>query len=312
MLNNVTLPTMRPFALFAANAVLAVGLFSNVALQAGEPVAAPLSKSVNLEKAIDWREHTIAPVADPILFEDAVIRNEFRPVFGYQNIADDFATQGGDLQVYGMQLRWAVTPRFALMMVKGGWNEFHPGVGPDADGLGDLGVGMKYALIDLPEHQFILTPGVTYEFPTGDEEVYQGNGDGLWNFFVSSQKGFGDFHLQANVGIQVPNEDYWKSTILHYHLQADYYVCSHFIPFVVANGYTVVNEGGAAPLDSEGYDLVNFGSAYADGETQITVGGGFRSHLTSYLDFGFAYTKSVGKKEGFIDDRFIVDFVIKF
>ncbi|WP_075090501.1 hypothetical protein [Verrucomicrobium spinosum] len=80
----------------------------------------------------------------------------------------------------------------------------------------------------------------------------------------------------------------------------------------MANGYTVVKEGGVAPLDSEGYDLVNFGSAYADGETQITVGGGFRSHLTSYLDFGFAYTKSVGKKEGFIDDRFIVDFVIKF
>jgi hypothetical protein len=95
-------------------------------------------------------------------------------------------------------------------------------------------------------------------------------------------------------------------------LQADYYICSHFVPFVVANGYTVVKEGGLVPIDSEGYDLVNFGSSGASGSTQVTVGGGFRSQITESLDFGFAYTKSVSDQKGFIDDRFIVDFVIKF
>ncbi|MEZ0385665.1 MAG: hypothetical protein ACAI34_01260, partial [Verrucomicrobium sp.] len=124
MINNFTASTLRPFGLLATHAMLVVSFLQMNAAQAGESLtAAPISKGVTLEQAVDWREHTIAPVADPILFEDAVIRNEIRPVFGYQNIADDFATQGGDLQVYGMQLRWAATPRLGLMMVKGGWNE---------------------------------------------------------------------------------------------------------------------------------------------------------------------------------------------
>ena len=134
----------------------------------------------------------------------------------------------------------------------------------------------------------------------------------MFNLFVSAEKGFGDFHIITNVGLLLPVDGDAKSTILHYHIHADYYVCKLFIHFVVANGYSVVSPGTAVPLDTEGYDLTNFGSSASDGVTQATVGAGFRSRLTSNIDFGFSYEKAVVKPEGLVDDRYTVDFVIRF
>jgi len=290
---------------------LVVNVCAVSAAQAGE-VAPSAKEPVLDEKAVSWKVDTISPVTDPILFEDAVIRTEFKPVFGYQNISDDFFTGGGDLQVYGIQLRYAVTDRFALLGVKGGYAVFDPELGVDAEGWCDIGVGFKFSLIDDEENQFLLTPGVIFEFASGDEAIANGSGDGVWNLFISSQKGFGKFHLQSNVGLLLPNDGDAKSTILHYHLQADYYLCKWFIPFVVANGYSVVSEGKAVPLGSEGYDLINYGSSGSDGVTQATVGAGFRTRFSKNLDFGFSYEKAVVKPEGLLDDRYTVDFVIRF
>lgn len=278
--------------------------------RAGSPVAS--AKQPTLDQVANWKEDTLNPVLDPIAFEDAIIRSEIRPVFGHQRMADDFITQGGDLQVYGIQLRWAVTDRFALMLSKGGYNVVNPGVGPKVEGWGDLQVGMKYALIDDVANEFILTGGVLLSVPTGEEAVFQGVGSGIWNIFLASEKGFGKFHLLGNVGVMAPNDTKVNSTLLHYHLQADYRLCRWFHPYIAGNGYTVLSSGKNLPIDTEGYDLVNFGSSGAEGSTQLTLGGGFRSHLTKRLDFGFGYEKAVIKPLGLLDDRFTVDFVFKF
>ncbi|MCE9518175.1 MAG: hypothetical protein K8R87_01190, partial [Verrucomicrobia bacterium] len=134
--------------------------------QAGTP--APSPKQPTLDEVANWKDDTLNPVLDPIIFEDAIIRSEIRPAFGYQNLSKDFITQGGDLQVYGIQLRWAVTDRLALIFSKGGYNVINPGAGSKIEGWGDLQIGMKYALIDKPEDQFILTGGVILEVPTGE------------------------------------------------------------------------------------------------------------------------------------------------
>jgi hypothetical protein len=244
--------------------------------------------------------------------EDALIRSEVRPVMGYQHMANDFITHGGDLEVYGMQIRWAATDRLAFMLTKGGYNVINPGLGPKIKGWGDLVVGFKYAVIDDRANQFILTPGVLFEIPSGEKEVFQGRGSGIWNVFVAAEKGFDKFHLLANVGIFAPNDTSANSTEMHYHLQADYRCCQWFHPFIAGNGYTVLSAGKSLPIDTEGYDLVNFGSSAAGHSTQLTLGGGFRSHLTKNIDFGFAYEKAVVKPYGLLDDRYTVDFVIHF
>jgi len=43
---------------------------------AGAPVAAKNPAPVE----VDWKAHTIAPVTNPIFFEDPVIRSEIRPI----------------------------------------------------------------------------------------------------------------------------------------------------------------------------------------------------------------------------------------
>ena len=125
----------------------------------------------------------------------------------------------------------------------------------------------------------------------GKTEVFQGNGDGELNLFVSSAKGFGKFHLTGNTGLRVPFDTDEESLILHYDLMADYRICSWFQPFVSTSGITVLNEGSGPAFTTEGYDLINFGSSEAGGETQIVLGAGFRSQLTPSLSFGIAYER---------------------
>ena len=260
-----------------------------------------------------WKAKTISPVANPLFFESPFIESELRPIFVWHNIDKSFVTGGGDVQVYAAQLRWAVTDRLAIIATKDGYIDFNPKTTlPHKSGFADLAAGVKYALIDNEAHEFILTPGLKIEVPTGNQRVFQGNGAGEWDLFVSAGKGFNNFHMTGSLGSRLPNDWTEETASLHYSLQADYYVCDYFIPFVVGNAFTVLNNGRQLPLDVEGYDLINFGSSNAAGFTQATVGAGFRSKLCKRLDFGFAYEIGVTNPKGLFDDRFTVDLVVKF
>ena len=261
---------------------------------------------------MDWKTNTIAPVANPIFFEDAIIRSEIRPIFAYHRIDDGFITGGGEAQLYALQLRYAITDRLAFIATQDGFFDISLDNGADLDGWMDLAAGFKYAVIDDAANQFILTPGLTFHIPTGSEEVFQGRGDGEWNPFVSFQKGFNDLHVSGNVGLRIPNDSEAQSTVLHYSLMVDYHVNDLFIPFIVANGFTVVSEGNNLPITSEGYDVINFGSSLADGVTQMTVGAGFRTRITKNIDFGAAYEKAVLSPEGLTDDRVTLDLCFRF
>jgi hypothetical protein len=241
-----------------------------------------------------------------------VIRSEVRPIFAYHRIDDGFITGGGDAYLYALQVRYAITDRLAFIATQDGYFDVELKNGASLKGWMDLAAGFKYALIDDKADQFILTPGFTFHIPTGNEEVFQGRGSGEWNLFVSAEKGFDELHVSANVGLRVPNDTSLQSTIFHYSAMVDYHVCDLFIPFIVANGWTVASGGNGLPIDSEGYDVINFGSSHASGTTQMTVGGGFRSRLTKNIDFGVAYEKSVLTPQGLTDDRFTFDFCIRF
>lgn len=294
-------------------AALAAAATVTATSQAGTPVSTVSSKNTAAPvAAVDWKEHTISPVANPIFAEDPIIRTEIRPIFAYHNIDDGFITGGGDATLWALQLRFAITERLAFIATQDGYFDINLDNGANLDGWMDLAAGFKYALIDDKDNQFILTPGFTFHIPTGTEEVFQGRGDGEWNLFVSAEKGFGDFHLQSNVGFRIPNDSDQQSTIFHFSAMADYYVCDYFIPFIVCNGFTVVSEGNNLPIDSEGYDVINFGASRASGVTQMTVGAGFRTRITKNVDFGVAYEKAVLSPEGLTDDRLTFDISIRF
>lgn len=294
------------------SAALAVTATVSPSLIAGSPAAAGKNPVSVPASAVDWKDHTISPVANPIFFEDPVIRSEVRPIFAHHRIDDGFITGGGEAQLYAVQLRYAINDRLAFIATQDGFFDISLDNGAGLDGWMDLAAGFKYAAIDDVENQFILTPGVTFHVPTGSEEVFQGRGSGEWNIFVSAAKGYDDLHFTGNVGLRLPNDSDEQSTMLHYSLMADYRVCDLFIPFVVANGWTVLADGNGLPITSEGYDVINFGASQASGTTQMTVGGGFRSQVASNVYLGFAYEKAVLSPEGLTDDRFTFDVSVRF
>jgi hypothetical protein len=272
--------------------------------------AAALNLATSSSAADDWKEKTISPVSNPLFFEDPQINSEVRPIFAYHAIDDKFI--GGHANYYALQLRYAVTDRLAIIATKDGYIQLRSKALPNKDGWADIGGGLKYALVDDKEHQFILTPGLKIEVPSGNERVFQGNGSGEWDLFLSSSKGFGDFHLTGSGGVRLPNDWDAETASAHYSLQLDRYFCQYFIPFVGFNGHTVMSEGKAQPFHIEGFDLINFGSQHAEGFTQIVFSTGLRSRLVKNVDVGFSYETSVTRPEGLFDHRYTFDLIWRF
>jgi len=282
---------------------------------------AALGPGLHGADAEDWKTKAVSPVANPLFFEDPHIRTEVRPIFAYHRIADDLldgaglvGASEGTARYYALQIRWAVNDRLAIIATKDGYidTDFDNAPALSDDGWADIGAGLKYALIKSDEHQFVLTPGFKFEIPLGNTRVFQGNGSGEWDVFISSVKNWGDFRALGSVGARIPNNFSEETASAHYSLQFDYYSCRWFIPFITASGMTVLSEGDGMPLDVEGFDLINFGSSDAQGFTQIVGGVGFRSRLHKNADLGFAYEKSLTTPKGLFDDRFTVDIVFHF
>ncbi len=283
--------------------------FSSTAV-AGTPVVSAKAPAAPVE-AVSWKDQTIAPVTNPIFFEDAVIRSEIRPIFVYHNLDDQFLG-GGNAQLYAMQIRYALTDRLALIATQDGYFNINNKALADPHGWMDLALGLKYALIDNEPAQFILTPGFTFHVPTGERDVFQGRGGGEFNPFVSFQKGFGDLHVSGNLGFRIPVNQNEQSNIAHYSMMVDYYTCRWFIPFVSFNAFSVLGDAENIGLNTEGYDVMNFGAANANGRTQGAVGVGFRSRILDNVDLGLAYEKAVIKPYGLFDDRITLDVCIRF
>lgn len=254
----------------------------------------------------------ISPVSNPLYFEDAAIATEIRPIFIQHYIPSSFITGGGDVRVYAVQLRYAVNERLAIIATKDGFIEFNPKLLPHQDGWADLGAGVKYALVRDPEKRLLVTPGVKLEFPTGSQRVFQGNGSGVWDVFASVAKGWGKWEAQCNLGVTIPNDFDANTSVAHYSAQFGYDACRWFKPFVSANAFTVLTNGKGLPLNTEGSDLINFGSSNAQGQTQAMLGGGFRCGLTEKLELGVSAETSIGNPKGLFDKRVIVDLSYRF
>jgi hypothetical protein len=271
-----------------------------------------------------WLDDTISPVANPIYFEDPNITSEVRPVYMYHMLPDTFnfaggsVPLGGQVQVMAVQARYALTDRLALIATKDGYIEFQPDHSlTHRYGWGDVAAGLKYALVDDKDKELLVTPGLSVTVPTGSTDVWQGRGSGDENIFVSAEKGFDKFHVTGNVGVIIPNDFSQNTAQLHYSLQLDYHFCQYFTPFFAMNGYTILSDGnqkllGAVPLNTEGYDLINFGSTQASGTTQLTVGGGFRTRLVKNVDVGVAYEAGIVDPVGIFDSRVTADLIWRF
>lgn len=259
-----------------------------------------------------WLDQAIAPVTNPVFFESPLIQSEVRPVVMLHRADPGLLGVRTDVRLYAVQLRYAFTEKLAFIATKDGYVEIDPAGPAHLDGWADLAAGLKYELFRNDDHQFVVTPGFTFEVPTGNSQVFQGNGKGEANVFISAMKGWDRTHLTGLVGGRVPMDFSKETASIRYSAQLDYWVCRWFIPFVSVNAFTVVSSADALPFNSEGFDLINFGSSNASGRTQGAIGGGFRSRLLPSLDLGIGYEYGVFASNSLFKDRWTFDLSWRF
>lgn len=276
-------------------------------LSGKEPVANFESAS-----AIDWKDAAIGPVSNPVWFEDPRVFTSIRPLYMFHRIDDNFTIGGADVQLMGAQIRVALTERLGLIINNGVYIHFNPENGSTSEGMSNIGGGFKYVLIDNEEHQFIVTPQLTFMSASGSRDVFQGAGSGEINAAVSVGKGFDKLLLLTNLGVRMPLDQGKQVNQFHYSFHASYNLCDHFIPLVELNGYTNLGDADdGLPLNSNGADLINFGAG-EKGDTLVTLAAGFRSKLLDNVTFGAAYEIPLTSPEGFFRDRVTVDLEFRF
>jgi hypothetical protein len=304
------------------NCLAGVGVLLGITCLMGSPVLAgegadtskDLGPDLIEEDTSSWLDMAVTPVTNAVWFEDARITSELRPFMMYHFIDEGWITDGGDAQLYALQFRYAITDRLAFIAVKDGLIDFNPDQTlPDDFDIADIALGLKYQIYRNDEQQLLITPGLTFEIPVGAEDVFQGNGSGMFQPFVSFTKGFDRFQIAGNGGFHIPIDYDEETAQAHYSLHAHYFVNKYFIPLVEMNGFTVLTDADRLPgLKTEGADLFNFGSGDADGRTFISLGVGLRSKPFDEVELGFAWEKMVTGPANVFDHRFTADVIYRF
>lgn len=277
------------------------------------------------------------PISNPTLFDLALPGTNLHPIFIYHNLPNQVSTAtpggkldlGGDVQVYALQFEIALNERLSIVATKDGYVDINPDdttAVTNQSGFANLGAGLKYAFLLDPVSRTALSGTMTFELPTGNSDVLQGEGDGAVNLILNGLKLVDDWQFAGSAGLQVPFSDE-QSTMSFVSAHASYEVCSWFIPLVELNWFHVLDAGdgtgnfpahagGAVPavVEFEGGDFFNLGAVNA-GENRdfVSAAIGFRSRITDSVNVGFAYELPLTEEEdSLMDDRFTLDLIWNF
>ena len=261
----------------------------------------------------DALKNMISPVSNPVNFEDPRIMSDIRPIYAHHKIDNEFVTGGGNVNILALQARFAVTDRLAIIATKDGYVDLNPkGVVAKDEGFANIAAGLKYALHMDSSAGEIVTAGLRYEFPVGEKEVLQGEGDGIINPFLSAAMASGDWNFMGYTGVRAP-VDSEDSAFIDAALHVDYRM-GDFYPLMELNYFYVMDEGKRLPIADEGQDFFNLGASNSDGESMLTYAVGARYKIAENVSFGAAYEIPLDRSEGtrITDWRITTDFVINF
>jgi hypothetical protein len=281
----------------------------------------------------DWVMDLRRPMTNPTLFDLAVPTTNIRPIFAYHALPDAVNTiagnlpVGGDVQVYALQFEYALSERLSIVATKDGFIDFNPDATLNSgSGFANLGGGLKYAFLLDPAAGHALSGSMTFEFPTGNSDVFQGAGDGSVNLILSGVKTINDWQFAGGTGVSIPFSNQ-QSTNGFISAHASYEVTPWFIPLVELNWFSVLSAGdgrrafngqagGVVPViaEFEGNDFFNLGASNATANRDlVTAAIGFRSQITDSVQTGIAYEVPLTNDENsVIESRLTVDLVWHF
>ncbi len=248
----------------------------------------------------------VEPVTNPVYFMDPRARTRVRTVFINQQIPERSILGGGDFQVYAAQISVALSDRFSIIAQKDGYISLQAdGLNENQEGWADIAAGVQYVLIRDVENQFLLSGGLTYECSQGAEEVFQGNGDGMWTFFATAGKEFGNAHLISTVGWHLPNNATDESQSLYYSLHLDYHLGYGIYALTEMNGIHYTRSGKRLPpaVTTEGGDLINLGAGNVAGNDFISWAWGATVVFSENIQAAAAYEIPITGRIDLMDNR---------
>lgn len=270
------------------------------------------------------------PISNPTLFDLALPTSNLHPIYVHHNLPSAVSAAaggtiplGGDLDVYALQFEIALSDRLSIVASKDGYIDINDttlnGAGYD-NGFANLGAGVKYAFILDPQSGTAMSGTATLELPTGNSDVFQGEGDGSINLIVYGLKLMDEWQFAGAIGAQVPFSDDQAANIF-VSAHASYEVHPCFIPLVELNWFHVLDSGNGSlfpgvsnGINFEGSDFFNLGGVGAgDNRDMVTVAVGFRSRITETVQAGIAYELPLTNEENTLwDNRFTLDVVWTF
>lgn len=251
----------------------------------------------------------VRPISAPYFHEDAFITSDVRAWYVKHHFYGD--TIGGDLDVYALQVRLALTPTLQFVAYKDGYSKYNDTLNNNS-GWNDVGAGLKWAFLQDWEQNLHLAVGIGYELSVGDRDVLQSTRTlRLWG---SANKGFDRLHLGATVNYLKANNRsdgmLGNADMITAHLHADYRVNDWFSPVVEVNGYFVTKEGPVgAPFS--GVDAVSIGGGKNEDVITGAVGAEFRP-FGDHIGLRGAYETQLSNSRSLFGHRWTLSAVYEF
>ncbi|MBV5305216.1 MAG: hypothetical protein J0652_00840 [Desulfobulbaceae bacterium] len=274
------------------------------------------------------------PVSNPVYNGDARNVTMVRPIMIFHSLPDDIKTSigdvnlGGDITGMAVQLSYAFSDRLSLVAVKDGYFDLDADrTLQDDNGWADIAAGLQYSFIHEPKNNFIMTGRLVYEAPVGDDDIFQGNGDGNLAPAILFLKGWDKLQFSGTVGLVLPLDTDEENTLLYDSWNLSYAVTDVIRPLIELNHFHVLNSGDrnisqalssgsqddlvAAITTFNGVDIINLGGEHNDDNTDlVTLALGSRFRINKWLDLGAAYEIPLtNDDESLIKNRFTVDAV---
>lgn len=254
------------------------------------------------------------PIGSPLYFEDPFINSDVRMIYLYHKFPGDIALRGGDLNVYAVQIRIALTERLSFIATGDGYSHLESPVINDASGWNDLAAGVKYAAYVDHENDFLVTTGLTWRMSNGTGDTLQGNVDEL-RPFVSAYKKWDKFHFMANVAGRIAMDEHQGNHILNWDLHGSYEIIENvFFPLVEIHGVHYLSDADRLPFDIGGLDYSNIGSNNVAGHAAFWAGFGGRVNITDNLSWGAVFEVPLQdpSNNDLFEYRFTTNFAITF
>lgn len=250
----------------------------------------------------------ISPMTNPVFFEDPRQLSEARAIYANHKLPDGL----GRAQIYALQLRARITENLSVIAVKDGFADTNSPI--LQDGWMDLCAGLKYSLYRDASAGRLLSAGVTFEAPSGSRRTLQGNGDGVFNFFLSGGTRVGtQSHWLSTVGLAQAIDENAENSFWFWSNHFDYRISgTRVYAFTEFNWFHYNNNATAFPLSIEGGDLFNLGAPGIRGNDIVTNAYGLKYKPRSNIETGIAFEFPLTQRRGVLDNRITADFIIRY